>query len=298
MALQLNFNQMYFFYMVAKHQGVRNAAKALHVSPPAVSAQVKRLEENLGIALITREAGKLHLTDYGKRIFPEVERLFEQAEYLERFMAKVQQEKEEEILVGAHYVHLQSLTPRLMPYYELVQQGCPVQFVAAAQDVLEEKLLNNEVSVAFLEHEVQEEGLHCHEFYCTKAVFVVCAQNPLVGQGAISLQDLVDMHIYLPKRDSGFVQCLDAYFERMQFAPVRTETFTIPIILRLLRNSPYGAFLPAYMLEDDLHAKHVTCIPVIEDLPEMKMYIAHAKKYANDAKVQKILQFLQERPAL
>ncbi len=295
MALQLNFNQMYFFYMVAKHAGVRSAAKALHVSPPAVSAQLKRLEENIGTPLTLREGGRLVLSQYGKKIFPEVERLFEQADYLERFMARVYDERESEIYVGAHYVHLQSITPKVMPYYALQEHGFSVQFLAAEQNVLIQKLLDNEVSVAFLEHKVEESELQCIELFQSRTRVVMCEHNPLAKQNIVHLQDLTDMHILLPRYDSGFAQCLEQYFIAKNFSPLHTDRFTIPIIKGLLRNSPCISFFPGYMVDEGQDMQRITAIEVVDDLPEMQLYVAYSKKNASDIKVKKVREFLKQK---
>lgn len=62
-------NSMIYFESVARHGRVARAAEELHVSPSAVSQQIKQLEENLGISLFRREKRQLSLTQEGEQLY-------------------------------------------------------------------------------------------------------------------------------------------------------------------------------------------------------------------------------------
>ncbi len=65
----VNWNQVYYFYEVAKRLSMKLAARHLGVSLPTVSEQIRRLEEGLGVALFRREARRLALSVDGQRLF-------------------------------------------------------------------------------------------------------------------------------------------------------------------------------------------------------------------------------------
>lgn len=62
-------NSMIYFESVARHGRVARAAEELHVSPSAVSQQIKQLEEHLGISLFRREKRQLSLTQEGEQLY-------------------------------------------------------------------------------------------------------------------------------------------------------------------------------------------------------------------------------------
>ncbi len=290
MALQLNFNQMYFFYMAARHKGIRNAAKALSVSPPAVSAQIKRLEESLGFPLLVREGGLLVLSEQGKKFFPEVEKLFLQAQVVEDSISLVTEEKEIKLYVGGHYVHIQCMMPQVTPHVQVKKKEYKVHLVADSQRSLIHQLQNNDIHVALLEHISRERGLCFEEFMQSKIVFVVCASNALGKEGAVPLQALEDVPLLLPKYDSGFAECLEEYFEKMHFQPKYTEEFTLPINRRLIPQSSYGAFFPEYYFDSEMNSEFFRKVDLAEELPLLKLYMAYALINKEDMRVKKLLE--------
>ncbi|WP_200916819.1 LysR family transcriptional regulator [Jeongeupia sp. HS-3] len=67
--------QLRTFVAVAQQGHLTQAAELLHLSQPAVTAQIKALEEELGVALFERYPGGVQLTEAGKDILPEAERI-------------------------------------------------------------------------------------------------------------------------------------------------------------------------------------------------------------------------------
>ncbi|SFC78094.1 DNA-binding transcriptional regulator, LysR family [Polaromonas sp. OV174] len=67
--------QLRAFVTVAKIGHLTRAAEALHVTQPAVTGQIKALEEQLGIALFDRRPGRIMLTRAGERMLPEAEKV-------------------------------------------------------------------------------------------------------------------------------------------------------------------------------------------------------------------------------
>lgn len=55
-----------YFLAVAEHGSFTRAASALHVSQPALSQQIRQLEESLGVPLFDRSGRTIHLTDAGE----------------------------------------------------------------------------------------------------------------------------------------------------------------------------------------------------------------------------------------
>lgn len=71
--------QLRAFVTVARIGHLTRAAEVLHVTQPAVSGQIKALEEELGIALFDRKPGRIVLTRAGERMLPEAEKVLEAA---------------------------------------------------------------------------------------------------------------------------------------------------------------------------------------------------------------------------
>lgn len=63
--IPLNYNQLYYFHKIAQHGSIAAASKSILISSPALSMQLKELEESLGTALFLRVGHKLVMTEAG-----------------------------------------------------------------------------------------------------------------------------------------------------------------------------------------------------------------------------------------
>lgn len=72
----LNYHHLQCFWLVARRGGLAAAAKELHVSPSTVWAQVKSIEERLGVTLLEKRGRKLQLTPHGERVARVADELF------------------------------------------------------------------------------------------------------------------------------------------------------------------------------------------------------------------------------
>src|SRR5438067_4091810 len=72
----LNLHQLATFQVVAKHVSFVRAAEELHFSQPAVSAQIRQLEEALGVKLFDQIGRKTHLTYAGEELFRYSQKIF------------------------------------------------------------------------------------------------------------------------------------------------------------------------------------------------------------------------------
>lgn len=72
----LNYHHLFYFFTVAREGGLAPAAAKLSLSQPAISAQIRSLEESLGEKLFVREGRRLALTDVGQSVYRYAEEIF------------------------------------------------------------------------------------------------------------------------------------------------------------------------------------------------------------------------------
>lgn len=76
MAANLNYNHLYYFWMVAKEAHLTKAAARLFIAQSALSSQLKKLEDQLGCELFKREGRSLVLTEAGMIAFSYADKMF------------------------------------------------------------------------------------------------------------------------------------------------------------------------------------------------------------------------------
>lgn len=79
---RLNYNQLYYFYIIASLGSIKDACEKLHLTQPTISGQLKALEEDLGYRLFDRKYRKLILNEMGKLVFKKIEKVFLASEEL------------------------------------------------------------------------------------------------------------------------------------------------------------------------------------------------------------------------
>ncbi|MCB9059916.1 MAG: LysR family transcriptional regulator [Halobacteriovoraceae bacterium] len=88
---RLNFNHLFYFYIVAKEGSIKSAAEKIHISQPTISDQLKLLEEYFNCMLFERKNRGLHLTKEGKLALKYAENMFElSSELTNRLRNKIQ----------------------------------------------------------------------------------------------------------------------------------------------------------------------------------------------------------------
>jgi LysR family transcriptional regulator, glycine cleavage system transcriptional activator len=108
----LPLNALRAFEAIARHMSFARAAKELHVTPAALSHQIRGLEEQLGLSLFTRRARAIELTEAGRTLYPGLHAGFES---VRGAVARLDRARAENILVISATVGLTAkwLMPRL-----------------------------------------------------------------------------------------------------------------------------------------------------------------------------------------
>ncbi len=84
---QMNFNQLYYFHMIAQLDSLNDAAKFLNISTSTLSEHLRSLEDKLGMQLFDRVGRKLEINDMGRRAHLRTSQMFEVSETMLRELA-------------------------------------------------------------------------------------------------------------------------------------------------------------------------------------------------------------------
>jgi DNA-binding transcriptional LysR family regulator len=115
----LNVNQPRSLYAAEKSGGITKAAQGLIVTPAAITAQIKRLEEDIGLTPMFRSAHSIGLTDSGTVIFEEVRKIFVDPDDLERLISNMSKRKSGELRLGCSETSAVYDMPKLVTAFQL-----------------------------------------------------------------------------------------------------------------------------------------------------------------------------------
>lgn len=97
---RLNYNQLYYFYVVATEGSVKAASEKLHLTQPTISGQLRTLEDDLGYDLFERKHRKLVLNDKGQQVLKSAEKIFLLGDQLIHSLHGTQLKIRSEIRIG------------------------------------------------------------------------------------------------------------------------------------------------------------------------------------------------------
>ncbi len=297
--MHINLNQLYVFYMVAMYENFRDAAKALHVSPPAVTMQIKKLESQLGVQLFTRHYGHLKPTSYGMQILPRVNDMFSHVKPLEEILLHIGKVQENTLLLGSHMTPAQVLVPRIMRHISQTSPEMQINVVIGSQTETLERLINKEIHVGIVADAEGFEGVNLHLLLQQEMVFAVCPKNPLLRQKSISVRDFANISVLFQPNDSGFTTFLHRYFQKYNVEPmVGMKNINAAVSRMLIPNSSYGAFFARFTIENEL-AERTLCALDIRENPELfSVYLAYVHEDSMPDVVKRFLTSLESLDVL
>jgi len=207
----VNWNQVYYFYEVAKRLSMKQASHHLQVSPPTVSEQIKRLEESLGFPLFKREARQLELAPEGQRLYEYARDMFDAGH---RFLDAVTSDAigGYTVRVGLQETLLLSATDFVSDYWD---RYAPYGLVSTRRNVFPdqiiERLLRDELDWAVVLTPPTTSRIGCREigsfeaaFCCSPQIFQrflreedIVRYMPLArGSWDVTLNAAVDQHLH------------------------------------------------------------------------------------------------------
>ncbi len=116
---RLNFNHLFYFYIVCKEGSIKEASEKLHVSQPTISDQIKLLEEYFEAKLFERKNRSLHLTKEGKLALKYSEKIFDLSnEVTFRVRNKIQLPKKSIDIGITHFMSHYFLYEYILPLFD------------------------------------------------------------------------------------------------------------------------------------------------------------------------------------
>lgn len=170
------------FRIVAKHLNFSRAAEELLLTQPAVTQQIKALEDELGVSLFDRGGGHIQLTLGGKALLPFAERMNLLSEEAIRAVAAAYGEQGGELVVGASQTIAQYLLPALIAAFRKSHPKVHVTTVTGNTDRMLEFLVAGKVQLALIEGPERRKDMRIEPFMEDHMVLVVPPSHEWAGQ--------------------------------------------------------------------------------------------------------------------
>lgn len=215
----VTFRQLRVFTEVAKHLSFSRAAESLHLTPPAVTMQVKELEGQIGLPLFERQGRQVQLTMVGEYFLVYAKRLLSTLKDAENTISRFKQVETGVLTIGiistAGY-----FLPQLLARFKAEHEGVDVRLdVTRDLTKLIDKLHSNEIDMAVMGRPPKEYALRSEPFATHPMVFICPPGHPLLRLGHPPVDALVHYPIVARELGSEVRQVLDNYLREQRLAP-------------------------------------------------------------------------------
>ena len=243
-AIDMELRQLKYFVEVARLGSFSLASKALFITQSTISQQIQKLEEELGVQLLTRDTRHVTLSDYGEQFYPSAVQVLEEARAGEERIKDVKALKVGTLSVGATYSFGPLLKQTVLDFYRQFPH-IRLNLEITSQEQLRQKLLDRALDLAITyKSPLGDDRIESHLLFQSR-LCLVGRIGELRGVGReVSVRDLSRFPLALPSKG---LQARDT-LETVLFAQnvkldIRMEINSVRSLLDLVGNSPLVTIL-------------------------------------------------------
>ncbi len=209
----LNLHQLATFQAVAKHRSYVRAAEELHFSQPAVSAQIRHLEESLGIKLFDQIGRKTHLTQAGEELYLYSQKIFSVIDETLDVMEALRSPYYGRLSVGADTTVGSYVIPGLLGKFRQIYPQVEILLQVLNRASLIEAIFNNRVELAVMGSVPDDAPVEIEPFAFNPLVLVAAPTHRLAGLKNVPIEELGREHFLLREQGSGTRAALEKALE-------------------------------------------------------------------------------------
>lgn len=270
--MALTFRQLQVFAEVARHNSFARAAEALHLTPPAVTMQVKELESNIGVVLFERSGRRVALTTAGEYFLVHSRRLLGALKEAEDAMMHFRKVRAGVLTVGivstAKY-----FVPRLLARFRVRHPGLDLRLtVSPNREGLVALLARNEVDLAIMGRPPREMSTRAEPFAAHPLVMVGPADHRVAGTESVALSALASDPFIVRESGSGTRDAMQAWFRTQRFVPRETMEMSSNETIKQAVMAGMGvSFLSLHTIGLEVRSGLIAVLP-IDGTPVMRTW--------------------------
>lgn len=284
---ELNFHHLRYFWVIAQQRNLTRAAEALHVSPSALSIQLRQLEERLGHALFERRNRGLVLTEAGRMVLEHADTIFRAGQELMSTLRGIPADQRPLLRVGAvatlsRNFQIGWLAPLLQ------QQQVQIRLVSgAARELLAQLSAHTLDVVLATEAAPRDKPAGWVSRRIAQQPLALVSRPPSRRRRLAPLrfpQDLHSQPLLLPGEHSAVRNAFDLLLEDAGVHPqVLAEVDDMAMLRLLARETGALALVPPVVVRDELEAGVLVERCSIPQLQENFYAITTRRRFAHPA---------------
>ncbi|GBE10763.1 HTH-type transcriptional activator CmpR [bacterium BMS3Bbin12] len=199
------------FHTVARLLSFTKAADALHMTQPAVTFQIRQLEEYFDTRLFDRTHNRISLTDAGQRVYEFADRIFRLYGEMENAVRKMTGEVSGVLLIGASTTIAEYMLPSLLGRFKSEYPDVNIQLKVSNTEGIVSMVEDNTIDLGVVEAPVSNKNLSVEVCRHDQLVAIVPLDHPLAASERVTSAELLD-HPYISREEgSGTREVIEEY---------------------------------------------------------------------------------------
>lgn len=209
------------FHTVARVLNFTKAAAILHMTQPAVTFQIRQLEEHFNTRLFDRTHNRISLTSAGARVFEYADRIFELYDEMEGTVRDMTGEMAGVLVIGASTTLAEYVLPSLLGHFKRQYPDVVIRLKVSNTDAIVAMVQDNEIDLGVVEAPVANKKLAVEVFRIDQLVVVAPAGHPLSAKKTSRPDDLLAYPYIAREHGSGTREVTLEYFRDAGVDPAR-----------------------------------------------------------------------------
>jgi DNA-binding transcriptional LysR family regulator len=286
------------FHAVARQRSFTKAAEALFMTQPAVTFQIKQLEEHFNTRLFDRGHGHIALTPAGDIVLDYAERILGLSAELDTRVKELTGEVAGALLIGASMTIAEFLLPQVLGEFRARHPKVLPRLVVANSETVESRVAEHTLDLGFIEAPSHVPTL-VSDVCAEDELLVLCApSHPLAKLGSVKPAQLLKHAFVSREPGSGTREVTDSYFRSAGISPDSLDTVMelgSPEAIKGLVSTGLGfAIMSRATVAKEIRLGQLAALPLAPRLMR-KLSVVYPKERFRSRLANTFINFAKER---
>ncbi|MFT5720794.1 MAG: DNA-binding transcriptional LysR family regulator [Motiliproteus sp.] len=222
--MKMTLRQLTLFECVARLLSYTRAAEEKHLTQPAVSIQIKQLEEHVGLPLFEYIGKKLYLTEAGRELQQACVDIFTRLGSLEMALTQMKGGMQGSLRIAA-VTSANYFAPHLIGEFNRHYPDIEMSMVVTNRDSVVQRLINNQDDLVLMAQVPEDMKLRVYPILDNPMFPVAPPEHPLVGQKCIPIEALTQERFLTREQGSGSRKAIEDH--------LREAGISLPLTMEL-----------------------------------------------------------------
>ena len=276
----MDLDQLHTFLEIVRLKSFSKAAQTCYRTQPAVSAQVRQLEQELGAALFERLGTKISLTTAGKIFAEYAEQILDLRRRAQDSINELERMPRGELVIAANEATCIYVLPGVFAEYIKKFPNVQLSVVRSYGARVVEAVMDNQADFGITQLPVHEKKLQTVKIHSDEIVLLLPAKHPLAQRRHITPRDLVGQPLLMPKSGTTRVR-LDVWMEPVESEiQIAMELDSTEMIKRFVISGLGISFLAASNCREEVAQGKLAAVPLGPEAMDRKVALIYRKDKA------------------